>query len=380
MYEILESYPISAKDRKDLNPRPPTRPRRAPPMLTRHKRHRPPDPTTHQVELHQRPTDFIASPAFNQLFREMIRRLFPPSSTRGLAQAVRQRAELYASNRLVVQLVGSRHSSIQNHIQPIPPIGQRLMLSSDASLKSSTETAEKRIPIRRRNTITTPKLPMLDSRAEAKLNALTAAKEKLKITKSKYQTRLQNTSPDDEYLLQLHQKIIESSRELATAYSQSIKYCSRIVNNPQATVMAEKFMYEWMETFLEQSDSCVKVDRNAIMKKKWTIKTIHELAGMLKDTSSFDIDEREDTPLMFIPPPATKDYLNILRAYSASKARKKGEQAEALLANMLELARAIACDGCLSSGHKMWVNENIPTSKMFALTVKCYAGSTREYA
>ena len=144
--------------------------------------------------------------------------------------------------------------------------------------------------------------------------------------------------------------------------------------------MAEGFMYEWMEIFLEQSDSCVKVDRNAIMKKKWTIKTIHELAGILKDTSSFDIDEREDTSLMFIPPPATKDYLNILRAYSASKSRKKGEQAEALLANMLELARAIACDGCLSIGHKMWVNENIPTSKMFALTVKCYAGSTREYA
>ena len=304
----------------------------------------------------------------------MIRRLFSPSSTRVLTQAVRQRSELHASNRLV----GSLLHMVRSHIPPIAPIGQRCMLSSEALLKSSIQTTEERIPVRRSNTNKTPKTPTLDPRAEAKITALTAAKEKLELSKSKYQTRLQNTSPDDEYLSQLHKKVLESSRELATAYSQSIKYCSRIMNNPEATGIAEGFMYEWMQKFLEQNDRDVEIIENAIIKKKWAIRTINDLAGMLKDTSSRDVDGREDTSLMPIPPPATKDYLNILRAYSASKARKKGEQAEALLANMLKLARAVASDGCLSSEHKMWVKENIPTSKMFALTVKCYAGSTRE--
>ena len=108
----------------------------------------------------------------------MIRRLFSPSSTRVLAQAVRQRSELHASNRLV----GSLHM-VRSHIPPIAPIGQRCMLSSEALLKFIIQTTEKRIPLRRSNTNKTPKMPMLDPQAEAKITALAAAKEKLDLVR-----------------------------------------------------------------------------------------------------------------------------------------------------------------------------------------------------
>lgn len=238
------------------------------------------------------------------------------------------------------------------------------------------------IPINRSsNKSKVPKSPLLfDARAEAKLAALSAAKESANISRGKYQTRLRNvSSQDDEYLQHLKERVVETQQELGVAYSQAIKYCSRIMNNPDATVKADKLMYDWMDLFSREHAKAnevkpVSVDRFATMKKKRLVKTINELAQYLKETDR-NKSPRVNEAVMHIAPPAAKDYINILRAHSVSKAKRKGEQAEALLVNMMELAN---CLNCVENRNMTWIKDSIPNSKMFALAVKCYAGSTRE--
>jgi hypothetical protein len=146
------------------------------------------------------------------------------------------------------------------------------------------------------------------------------------------------------------------------------------MNNPDATVKAEKLLYEWMERFLVTiKDGCnAKVDRDASMKKKWMIRTINEIARTVKDEG----EAVESVNSLIIPPPTAKDYINLLRAHSISKAKRKGEQAESILVNMMKLANVMA--NSVDGRSKIWVVDNIPNSKMFALAIKCYAGSTRE--
>lgn len=249
--------------------------------------------------------------------------------------------------------------------------------SSSLFLNQTDTTPEKGMPFKRSQKSTESNHPtfLFDTRAEAKILALNESKANLVATKAKYKTRKQNTQPGDAYLAQLHQEVIASQQQLALAYSQAIKYCSRIPNNPDATFMAENLFYEWMGRFLDELNTDeikVAVDTNAIMKKKWMIKTIHALLPPLKSDSQNVSDAGHH-----LPPPTSKDYINLLRSYSISKARRKGEQAEALLVNMLMLAEASST--AEKEVRASWIKENIPNSKMFALAVKCYAGSTREY-
>jgi hypothetical protein len=100
-------------------------------------------------------------------------------------------------------------------------------------------------------------------------------------------------------------------------------------------------------------------------------------------------------PKIRLPPPSSKDYINLLRAYSNSKARRKGQQCEALMKSMMMLANIVSChydtnnenpteertsdigrarvvgvDGKETEQWKIWVNESIPNSKVFALAIK----------
>jgi len=106
-------------------------------------------------------------------------------------------------------------------------------------------------------------------------------------------------------------------------------------------------------------------------------------------------------PKIRISPPTSKDYINLLRAYSMSKAYRKGQQCEVLMRNMMQLAKTVAyyydeddetwtearaydvgMESAVSGeGNEMkkwrsWVNESVPNSKVFALAIKCHAGST----
>ena len=240
----------------------------------------------------------------------------------------------------------------------------------------------KDIPIKRSKSAESPKLPNLDHRAESKLSILAKSKEEAGLVRAKYNTRLKNTTPDDEYFLHLKERVAESQHQLGVAYSQAIKYSSRIVNNPAATAVAEGLLYEWMETFLQVLDGDggkTTIHKNSILRKKWMIRTINDIIrSMDKAESTEQSYAKADEKLMQIPPPAAKDYINILRAYSTSKAKKKGEQAESILANMMELANSLSNEK-LTEMHKEWIKESIPNSKMFALAIKCYAGSTRKF-
>ena len=222
----------------------------------------------------------------------------------------------------------------------------------------------------------------LDDRSNAKMVALSKAKEKM---------RNDVTSNDE--------KRVQTGRELAHAYSQAIKYTSRQTKSVAATRVAEEMLYDWMDEAMRPfgvttSGRLAKInDDDAVdddvsntamyLTKKWTIRTANEIARRLggENTTSPNVIS------VLIPPPSSSDYINLLRAYSSSKARRKGQQCEVLIKNMITLADVLSCH-CYITGDdetvgeaieewKLWVKESIPNSKAFALAIKCHAGSTR---
>mmetsp|Transcript_28208 Transcript_28208/g.60102 ORF Transcript_28208/g.60102 Transcript_28208/m.60102 type:complete len:895 (+) Transcript_28208:112-2796(+) len=253
-----------------------------------------------------------------------------------------------------------------------------------------------------------------DDRAIAKLTALSEAKKEAEDAKAAF---LSSTSADDadSNAGELHEKWNQSEKNLALAYSQAIKYTSRITKNEKATRAAERRLYEWMDRFMDPfGGSSVWMKENEDKKnssdlpgtmhlnKKWMVKTIHTIMPKLTKESKVQDGAAVSTtlPKIRIPPPTSKDYINLLRAYSVSKARRKGQQCEALMKNMMRLANTVsyhydedngkwtddmACDvgmesvsgeGKETKKWRSWVNESIPNSKAFALAIKCHAGST----
>ena len=260
-----------------------------------------------------------------------------------------------------------------------------------------------------------------DDRAQAKLTALHNAKRVADDAKSAY---LSSTPTDmgGIPIEDLHEKWNISEQNLAHAYSQAVKYTSRIAKNETATKMAERLLYEWVDRFMKpfgdstvwegednDKDEVTGVGSKMYVGKKWMVRSVNNVVSRLTPSQQDDGKEALDTPssTLFhevrIPPPTSKDYTNLLRAYSVSKARRKGQQAEALMKNMMRLANTLAHYynednedwsedrfndiGMVSvvNGHDYkvtkqwmaWVNESIPNSKVFALAIKCHAGSTR---
>jgi hypothetical protein len=227
----------------------------------------------------------------------------------------------------------------------------------------------------------------LDDRSNAKMAALAKAKEKMRTICN------DDVTSNDE-------KRIQTGRELAHAYSQAIKYTSRMTKNVTATRLAEETLYEWMDEVMRPfgvttSGRMAKINDDAVdddvsntaiyLTKKWTIRTANEIARRLggeNTTTSPNVISVQ------IPPPSSSDYINLLRAYSSSKARRKGQQCEVLIKNMMTLADVVSCHCYTTTGDdettgeameewKLWVKEGIPNSKAFALAIKCHAGSTR---
>jgi len=262
-----------------------------------------------------------------------------------------------------------------------------------------------------------------DDRANAKLDALSSAKIEADVAKSAYLSF--DISEDTLNKVDLHDKWKKSEQNLALAYSQAIKYTARIHNNESATKMAERLLNEWVDRFMKYGNSSVvsgeagkdgdNVSEASINKmylnKKWMVRTINKIMPRLTSCSNDDLKVQEDgdtattsssLSTIRIPPPSSKDYVNILRAYSLSKARRKGQQAEGIIKNMMKIANTVSYyydesnhnwsqdkandigmervtneDGQQIQQWRMWVNESIPNSKVFALAIKCNAGSTR---
>ncbi|KAL7452557.1 hypothetical protein ACHAWC_004295 [Mediolabrus comicus] len=264
-----------------------------------------------------------------------------------------------------------------------------------------------------------------DDRAKAKLKALSTAKVNAEESKLAY-LQLAKSNPttvDNDNIHALHEQWKQSEEQLSHAYSQAIKYTSRILKNQKATQTAERLLFEWMDRFtnsFERSDGVIstKNDTNTAvpitlyMNKKRMIRTINKIVPKLTSSSNISSSasllskEINNLPKIHIPPPSEKDYMNILRAYSMSKAKRKGQQCETLLSNMLELAKTAAYyyseddkswtedrvhdmgmevikndqNVVASSSEKRWigwVTESIPKSKAFSIAIKCYAGTTQ---
>jgi len=252
-----------------------------------------------------------------------------------------------------------------------------------------------------------------DDRAHIKLKSLATAKVHAEASKSAYLQLVESGNTVDDRTIALHDEWQQSEELLSHAYSQAIKYTSRILKNPKATQTAERLLLEWMDRFTKSfdSDEVITVKSEAspdtlYMNKKRMIKTINKIVSKLNNGSTSKEEavhiNKNVLPKIHVPPPNEKDYLNLLRAYSVSKAKRKGQQCEALLTNMLELAKTVAYyyseedrswteervhdigmeiieneDGDAERRWRGWVRESIPKSKAFSIAIKCYAGTTQ---
>ena len=245
----------------------------------------------------------------------------------------------------------------------------------------------------------------LDDRARAKLAALATAKEEAQRARESH----------DYDAIELRARRELAGRELARAYSQAIKYASRLTRSESATRVAARLMHEWMDAFTgplggstaarlaydDVDDDGEAVADATYLNRKWTVRTAHEIAERLSASKKLVVvvDDVAAVP-PWMPPPSRGDYVNLLRAFSASKARSKGLRCEALMGNMMTLADAVSrryggdvdevrtmTDDAedfgmewVASGDggdegrterwRTWVKESIPNSKVFALAIK----------
>lgn len=316
-------------------------------------------------------------------------------------------------------------SSCSSHLPPrddktSPPITTEDFDDDDLSnIDASSSPSTLNIPFQRskqkksknNNASSSAEIPSsFDARAQAKLQALATAKVDAEVSKHAYLelVRGPNTTNVDDSTKALHNDWRQSEEQLSHAYSQAIKYTSRIPKNPKATQTAERLLLEWMDRFTHSFNTGGAPPDTVYMNKKRMIRTINKIVPRLDGscTSKHEVinnDEKVVLPKIHIPPPTEKDYLNVLRAYSISKAKRKGQQCEALLSNMLEVAKTASFyyseeDRSWTEGRvhdigmemiehvgvgkserrwKGWVKESIPKSKAFSIAIKCYAGTTQ---
>lgn len=284
----------------------------------------------------------------------------------------------------------------------VTPLKRRVDVVVDLPVQRSSERNEQVKSVTYNSIGVDGGVGSLDDRAKAKMIALTKAKDEME--------EAWTTSSDDDGDADdaSSERRVQAGRELAHAYSQAIKYTSRLAKSVEATRLAETMLYEWMDEFLRPLGgiSSMRMDdmgdeedvSNTAMylNKKWTIRTAHEIATRLEG-SNVAAEGTHSTAtkeiVVRLPyPPSSGDYINLLRAYSSSKARRKGQRCEVLMKNMLTLAEVVSRHSsiddvgreCVSSDDcdrnemwRMWVKESIPNSKVFALAIKCHAGSTR---
>ena len=255
-----------------------------------------------------------------------------------------------------------------------------------------------------------------DDRARAKLAALSKA-EKDAVDAQAAFLACTTTTTSEGKLDELYERWKFAEQNLGFAYSQAIKYTSRVHHDEEATMTAERLMYQWMDRVMESFgtslvwmkdiEDAVEDSNTVYLNKKWMIRTIHSIMPRLT-MSRMDRSPDKDVkifPKIRLPPPSSKDYINLLRAYSNSKARRKGQQCEALMKNMMMLANKVSCyydsnkeenwaeenicdiEGETAKGFgeeenevwKIWVHESIPNSKAFALAIKVSLAISRKW-
>ena len=214
-------------------------------------------------------------------------------------------------------------------------------------------------------------------RAKIKLEALAEARTKRKEAKRAYEAaRFDDEMLNDEEstaeLNTLLDEWEESERHLAMTLQQAIKYVAR-TRDADAALTAQQLLEEMIERAgaaptefpLEGEDSSSDFSPNKL-KMQAMVKMIistprQDRPNDARNAPSIDTHVSN----MAFPPPDRKDFLNVLRSWHQSKARKKGLYAEALLLRMAELNHLYPD-----------VFDTLPNSKTFAIVIHCHAGST----
>ena len=223
----------------------------------------------------------------------------------------------------------------------------------------------------------------LDVRSEAKLDALEDAKQHVERLRADVLSATENRS-ESEDTERLREKLSVAEEALSVAYSQAIKYTSRQSQDAHAVQTATSLINEWTGRIFGGD---VRSNHKGLNRKKMT-RRVHEILRSLNGndcTNEQAATASDDGRRSAMSPPFRRDYINILRAHSTSKALRKGEQGEALIDSMMDVAVYSAhrfAESEDENEREKWkriVVDSLPDSKVFALAIKCYAGSTRKY-
>lgn len=211
-------------------------------------------------------------------------------------------------------------------------------------------------------------------RAQVKLEALAEARTKRKEAKRAYEAARYDDEmlSDEESTAELSALLgewEESERNLALTLQQAIKYVAR-TRDVDAALSAQQLLEEMIERAgAAPTDFPFDGDESSFGAASPVTSTLKTQA-MVKMVSTPRGDHRPNDEvtnksLAIFPPPDRKDFLNVLRSWHQSKARKKGVYAEALLLRMAEL-------------HYLYPDlfDTLPDSKTFAMVIQCHAGST----
>jgi hypothetical protein len=210
-------------------------------------------------------------------------------------------------------------------------------------------------------------------RAKIKFEALTEARTKRKEAKrayeaAKYDDEMLGDEESTAELSTLLNEWEESERNLSLALQQAIKYVARTMA-VDAALTAQQLLEEMIERAGAAPTESPLGEEDPLSNSDYSVPSKLKTPAMVKMISTPRDRSSDESvmskPLVAFPPPDRKDFLNVLRSWHQSKARKKGVYAEALLLRMAEL-------------HYLYPGlfDTLPDSKTFAMVIQCHAGST----
>ena len=201
----------------------------------------------------------------------------------------------------------------------------------------------------------------MDLRAQIKLQTLEKVKEEANQLKHKVYNNTIKSPQTEESIKEWLQK----EEELARAYSQAIKYVARNTKRKLSAKHAEGLLQEMIVRMGISYDYAE--ENNLPFRKKDIVWKMIQSApdnDIKNESLSGDTTKQNNNIIL-----SRRDFHNVLHSWASSKAKRKGNYAEALLRHMAEL----------SYRYPNILGDVKPNSQTFALVIKCHAGSTRKF-
>ncbi len=195
----------------------------------------------------------------------------------------------------------------------------------------------------------------MDVRAQIKLQTLQKVKEEANQLKQSVSINSRSEESIKEWM--------QKEEELARAYSQAIKYVARNTKHNHSAKQAEELLHEMIERMGLSYDLVPLRKKDVVGKMIQSAPDNNSNNDDIKNKSLlWDPTKQNDIIL------SRRDFHNVLHSWASSKAKQKGNYAEALLQQMVDL----------SYQYPNMLGDVKPNSQTFALVVKCHAGSTRK--